>query len=265
MAAKKNPFPGMNPFLERSWRDLHTSLVTYARDTVQKSLPPALRARAEERVFLERIDDRKSRGGFSPDVVVVEHPDWAGGGGTAVAGRPVAKPLKFKVPLSETVQRFLEIIDASNGNRVVTTIEFLSPSNKLPGKGRKLYLKKREACQEADVNFVEIDLQRRGKPTTLAHDVILRLDFPTPYHASVWRATEPDEGECYPMPLREPLPVIAIPLRKEDADVALDLQALVDLAYINGHYDATDYRRRPDPPFAEDDEAWIDSVLAGME
>ncbi len=30
----KNPFPGMNPFFERRWRDTHTSLITYLADAV---------------------------------------------------------------------------------------------------------------------------------------------------------------------------------------------------------------------------------------
>ncbi len=44
----KNPFPGMNPWLEEHWGDVHTSLTTYARDQLQPRLPPGLRARIEE-------------------------------------------------------------------------------------------------------------------------------------------------------------------------------------------------------------------------
>ena len=38
----------MDPYLERHWGDVHTSLVTYARDSLQKLLPRDLRARVEE-------------------------------------------------------------------------------------------------------------------------------------------------------------------------------------------------------------------------
>ena len=44
----KNPFPGMNPFFERQWRDAHSSLITYLRDSLQERLPPELMARTEE-------------------------------------------------------------------------------------------------------------------------------------------------------------------------------------------------------------------------
>jgi hypothetical protein len=47
---------------------------------------------------------------------------------------------------------------AAAGNRVVTSIEVLSPDNKEPGAGRISYLKKREEMPSAGVNPVEIDL-----------------------------------------------------------------------------------------------------------
>src|SRR5438105_4713913 len=45
----KSPFPGMDPFLEQYWGDVHHSLIQYARDTMQPQLPADLRARVEER------------------------------------------------------------------------------------------------------------------------------------------------------------------------------------------------------------------------
>jgi len=51
----KSPFPGMDPYLERYWRDLHQSLIIYTRDELQDRLPPQLRARIEERVYLRRL------------------------------------------------------------------------------------------------------------------------------------------------------------------------------------------------------------------
>ena len=45
------------------------------------------------------------------------------------------KPLRITL-LDETItESYIEIVDASSGNRVVTSIEFLSPTNKLPGRG----------------------------------------------------------------------------------------------------------------------------------
>src|SRR5256885_6518067 len=53
IAGVKSPFPGMDPYLEARWGDVHQSLITYARDALQPNLPPDLRARVEERVFVQ--------------------------------------------------------------------------------------------------------------------------------------------------------------------------------------------------------------------
>ena len=59
-------------------------------------------------------------------------------------------------------QGFIEIIDLKAGRRVVTVIEILRPSNKVPGPGRDLYLKKQRELREGNVSLVEIDLLRQG-------------------------------------------------------------------------------------------------------
>src|SRR5215207_1862924 len=48
----KSPFPGLDPYLEERWGDVHQSLVTYAADQLGASLPDDLRARMEERISL---------------------------------------------------------------------------------------------------------------------------------------------------------------------------------------------------------------------
>ena len=48
-----SPFPGMDPYLESHWRDVHQRLVLYSCDAIQESLPAQLRARIEERVVLK--------------------------------------------------------------------------------------------------------------------------------------------------------------------------------------------------------------------
>src|SRR5258708_19992062 len=75
----KNPFPGMNPYLEQRWGDVHAALITYLRDQIQEQLPADLRARMQERVFVESYLDTESKSAgkdrdFYPDVHVVERP-----------------------------------------------------------------------------------------------------------------------------------------------------------------------------------------------
>ena len=61
-------------------------------------------------------------------------------------------------PITET---YLEIVDAASGNKVLTAIEFLRPTNKLPGDGSELYLRKQREYRAAGINLVEIDLTGR--------------------------------------------------------------------------------------------------------
>jgi len=256
--AAENPFPGMNPFLERRWGDVHSSLVTYARDLLQEKLPDSLRARMQERVFIEQTP-RRPAPGFYPDVHVFEQPQQARSSSSAVAVATLAEPTLIHMPADEITESFIEIVDADSGGRVITVIEFLSRSNKQRGPGRRLYLKKQRECRRGRVNLVEIDLLRGERPTTLCSrfttgDLAM-------YHASVFRASRPDRLEYYEMPLRQRLPMIRIPLRRKDADVGLDIQELVDLAYRRGRYDDIDYAQPLDPPLPAEDARWVEGLL----
>lgn len=54
-------------------------------------------------------------------------------------------------------------MDAGSGDRVITAIEVLSPSNKAPGEGQTLYRRKQGERAEGKVSLVEIDLLRGGE------------------------------------------------------------------------------------------------------
>lgn len=72
------------------------------------------------------------------------------------------------------------------------------------------------------------------------------------------------DGEAYlqPIPLRDRLPTLNVPLRREDAFAQLDLQRLLDDAYLNGRYDRTlRYDRPCEPPLEGADAAWADDLL----
>ena len=64
------------------------------------------------------------------------------------------------------------------------------------------------------------------------------------------------------MPVWARLPVVKIPLRPDDADVPLDLQALVEQCYRNGAYEGTlNYAADPDPPLLGAEKDWADKWL----
>ncbi len=263
-----SPFPGMDPYLEQYWSDVHSRLTIYSSDQLNQSLPPGLFARCETRLVVQDFEDDHARW-IRPDVVVTEFPSASFAeatgdeGGVAVA-TAVAEPIRVRVRSEEEdIQHFVEIIDTRDGDRVVTFIAFVSPSNKQPGEGLTKYQQKQRERREAVVNLVEIDLTRTpGRENILKLKSLPRRHRET-YLVSVWRAaSHPDEYEFYPLPLRRRLSKIRIPLRPTDVDVVLDLQPLVDLAYRNGAYGRIDYSRPLELPLSADEAAWAAERVA---
>jgi hypothetical protein len=255
-----SPFPGMDPYLESHWRDVHTRVMVYAVDEIQTQLPGDLIARVEEGVTVD--EDEASRS-IAPDVRVVEEPlaSDRGDGGTAVAERVATEPIHVAVDERPT-PRHIEILDTSSGNRLVTAIELLSPSNKVPANGRELYLRKQREYLHSGVNLVEIDLLRTGYHTLAVDREKLRPQQRTPYLICVRRAGRPWEAEVYPATYRDTLPTIRIPLRPGDADATLNLQSLITQCYERGRYAATlNYALDPDPPLPLVEAQWADGLL----
>ena len=255
----KSPFPGMDPYLEEHWRDIHHRFLTYACDELQKGLPSDLRARLEERVYVEpEFGDGR---GIYPDVRVVEHPG-RGGGAPLATEAEVAEPLVIHAEIEPATEGFIEIIEVGSGNRVVTAIELLSDSNKQPGDGQDQYRKKQREYVKGGVSLVEIDLLRSGKRVLAVPLGRIPLSDRTTYQICVTRGWKPRSYEVYRAALREPLPTFRVPLRRIDPDVPLKLQALIDRCYHNGRYDDIDYRADPNPPLAPGEAAWANELLS---
>lgn len=256
----KSPFPGMDPYLEQHWLDVHHGLVTYTRDQLQSHLPGDLRARLEERVLVE--SDAPMTRVFYPDVHIYEK----GRGGSQGQGESVAvaEPLVFELDAEPLRQGYVEIIDSASGNRVVTVIEFISPTNKTTGAGLAAYQKKQQECLAAGVSLVEIDLTRSGNRGLILPPLIIPESHRTAYQIWVRRGWL-KSVELYRAPLTEPLPTIAVPLREQDRDVALQLQPLIDQCYQNGRYGDLNYREPVLPPLDANEAAWADELLRSKE
>ena len=96
-----SPFPGMDPYLESlDWfPDLHDSLITFVKGTLQQRLPEFYYAQSSQRVWLEY-----SQRYVEPDLEVVRSGQEArqrGSGGIAVAQPLPAEPLVVSV---ETIE-----------------------------------------------------------------------------------------------------------------------------------------------------------------
>ncbi|MCY2991971.1 MAG: DUF4058 family protein [Planctomycetota bacterium] len=261
---QNNPFPGMNPWLESHWGDMHTSLTTYARDHLQPQLPAGLRARIEEYVAVESdepLDGPRRR--FAPDVRVIERPDaTAESEDVATSVATMAEPLLVLRRSEPETLHTIQIVDATAGHRIVTSIEFLSLANKVSDGGRQQFQTKQRHLLAGGVHLVEIDLLRAGAWVLAVSPGAMPKPYREPYRISVVRADRQSLAEVYRVSLREPLPTIRIPLRSEDPDVPLPLQTLVDTAYVNGRYqEDLDYTAEPRPPLIGPDADWADQLL----
>ncbi len=144
----------------------------------------------------------------------------------------------------------------------MTAIEVLSPGNKIGYDSRKVYKEKRDAYVESGVNLVEVDLVRQGYHIVAIPEPLIPRTYQDQNIACVRRACAPFQAELYPLPLRQPLVDISIPLRPTDKDVLLQLQALIEQCYQDGRYWRTDYSLPLRPRLNEADAGWAETLLA---
>jgi hypothetical protein len=252
----------MDPYLETRWSDVHAKLVAYIGEALQPTLPRGLRARSEERVLLEEADEHISQS-YRSDIAIVHAAHQGDRQRTSDADSAVAVQEPYIVTYSSgpQIDRFVQILDSSNGNRVVTAIEVLSPWYKSPGRLNQDYLKKLDDYARAEVSVVEIDLLRSPRGRLLVDEADLPLERRSAYFACVRRGWLASRWEVYSFPLRAPLAPIKIPLRRSDPDAILHLQPLIDRVYVAGGHDDIDYSKPPFPPLSQDDQLWAEQVI----
>jgi hypothetical protein len=255
------PFPGMDPYLENHWGDVHTRIIVLSSTQLRPQLPADLRARIEEQVTVTTDDEGRAE--YQPDVRVIERPDVLPGedeGGVAVEVETTEK-LIVALQRDPEIDRSVHIIDRSSGDRIVTTIEFISPWNKYRRRDRDKFLSKQQKMLDGGVNLVEVDLILSGGWVMSVPQDLLPERAIYPYRICVIRAHDLLHAECYVTSLRKPLPKIDVPLRPSDQDVKLDLQKLIDQAWEDGDYRDLDYSRAPMPAVTRDDADWIRKLI----
>jgi hypothetical protein len=250
----------MDPYLEARWADVHSSLLFLIKEALQPELPSGLVARTEERVVLEDAGG-EPLSQYRPDVAVID----AGSGeiSPAATGAMVAVPEPFTIRFFDDpqVDRYIQIVDVSDGNRIVTAIEVLSPWNKNPGRLNEEYRRKLKDYAASGVNVVEIDLLRSPRGRLPVTEMDIPLERRTAYYVVIRPAVVPEEWKVYSIGLRSPIPPVKVPLRRNDVPVLLALQPLIERVYIAGGHENIKYSKPPTPPLSEDDEAWADTLL----
>ncbi len=264
-----SPFPGMDPFLETNpiFQELHTQMLAGMQALLQPQLRPKYVARLERHLSEGSVWDAP-QGAVSlerkePAVTIVSR--RAGRkhtGSTAMLAQPAASAAEAldADELELRRQRRIVIYVQGRPRLAVTGIELLSPGNKQPGAvAQERYLEKRASALHGGLHWVEIDLLRGG--------VRPRLPVPLPgsadYLSYVAQATSTGWNHLlYAWALRDPLPVLPIPLLGED-QARLDVGDCFAVAYDRiAADDEVDYGREPPPPpLSKSDTTWIGQLL----
>ncbi len=251
----KSPFPGMDPYVEPHWVDIHTALIGEARRVLNHSLPEGLVARAEERIAIESDDGLSTS--IRPDVSVLRS------SGTdphdAVGGIAIKSPYKLVGEIDPIIERFIRITD--DAGQLISIIEFLSPTNKR-SPGLDVYREKRSEVLTGGVHVVEIDLIRAGNWRTLMRPERCPPEALSVYRAIVRTAGRHPTGYLFPISVRSRMPDVPVPLRVHDTPIPISLQAIFETVYEDGRYDRTiDYSEPLNPPLDEDAD-WIEKRIA---
>jgi hypothetical protein len=265
----RSPFPGMDPYIEacNRWEDFHGKLISEMERVLAQAVPERYFVLVGERsyVVLSSRDQRQRDYLLQSDVAVTSASGdtnaspQASTSAVAVAPEMQLSPVTMHA-LVETEYRetYVEIRDFQEGQKLVTGIEVLSPSNKRTGtSGRRQYLRKRQVLLEGEANFVEIDLLRKGRRMPMADE------WPdSPYYLLVSRREQAPECKVWPAYVTQPLPTIPIPLAPPDQDIPMSIQPLVDAVFARSRYSRLlDYRRPLPPSVTAAEWAWIEQRI----
>jgi hypothetical protein len=248
----------MDPYLEDPafWEGFHEVFAVECMYQLSERLPENYIATLRERVHLVSAED-ESAAQYLPDVAMGRRRGsnpvrGSQAGGVALAPAPVMLTEDESIEVREVHVEIQRLPDY----QVVTAIKLLSPWNKL-GEGVGVYRAKRGDLLRSGVHVVELDLLVCGRRTELAQ--------PLPagdYYAMLFRADHRPDVEVYAWGVRDRLPVIPVPLKSPDADVPMDLAAIVNTAYERGRYDRKLPYNTPTPaPLASADLLWAAQLL----
>ncbi|QYX31550.1 DUF4058 family protein [Sphaerospermopsis torques-reginae] len=251
-------FPGMNPYLEHPdlFPGLHHLLISEIARFLSPQLRPKYRFAVEVRTY-ETIDDSSLLVGI-PDVIVKSRQNVSETKNTKVAvAAPAPKSVTVTVPMPINIKEgYLEVKEVGT-EKLITTIEILSPTNKRSGKGREGYQEKRQQVLGSRSNLVEIDLLRKGEPMPMFGDHI-----ESDYRILVCRGNRRPQADLYAFNIQDIIPAFSLPLRADDSEPVIDLKALLNQVYEIYDYDLViDYSQEPLPALAKADAAWADKLL----
>ncbi len=247
----------MDPYLEHPslWPDVHNRLVAAIADELVPKIAPRYYVGIERRAYSLTPEGLNLIG--IPDVGIVptkESPLTSSLTKLPLAGVDV---MEVELPMRDEVgENYLEVHEVETG-KLITVIELLSPVNKIHLEGREDYKEKRLDILSSRTNLVEIDLLRSGEPMP-----IIGKAKKSDYRIIVSRSWRRARGQLYAFNVRHPIPIVPIPLRREETEVTLDLNATLHALYERARFDLRlNYSQPPTPPLPDEDVRWASEVV----
>jgi hypothetical protein len=234
-----SPFPGMDLEDPAFWSGFSQAFVAHLCAALPRALPPDYVASAAERTWCVQEDEDD---GAAPDHIIEPNE------GRPTVGTPPTC-VGTLAPLVARSQHFVSIVNRSQ-NRVVTAIEVFHPWNKERGPDRVAYRYTRADYFTTRTNLVEIDLLRAGDRVPFGKPKPPDADF----YALVSRANMYPKAHVWAFTVRDELPVLPIPLKPADGEIALSLRERLDRTYDDGGYaNRIDYAAPPAYPLRKPD------------
>jgi hypothetical protein len=211
----------MDPYLESSWGDVHTSLITYARDQLRVQLPPDLRARVEEQVAVQVDFDTESETQRSLRILDTR------------SGNQVVTAIEF--------------LSLANKSEPVGRTTYRRKQAALLAAGVNLV----EIDLLRDGEYVlAVPLHQVPLPYLDPYRICVTRGC-RPEEAELYRVSLRDRLPIFRVPLRESDADVLLDLQD------LIDRAYEDGGYAHD----IDYRVDPQPPLQEDDADWADALL----
>ena len=193
---------------------------------IAAKLPDHYAARLDEQIRLVDVPAEDARD-FRPDISLTRTPVGPSLGESA-GGIALIEPTDI-LPLGETSLEEVRVLRIDlyrwPSEELVATIELLSPWNKT-GDGYGEFQRKRRSILSRGVNWVEIDFLVGGERVPFG-----RPSVRTDYRVVVARWSMRPNGEFYSWNVRQPLPMIPIPLRQPDHSIPIALVEVFDMTY----------------------------------
>jgi hypothetical protein len=261
----RSPFPGTNPYLEHPvlWSSFHFRLISAILSSLDSALPARYYTEIKTHTYQVLEGSEEDEEGQwvrnrSADLPAHASRSLDGELSSTSALKLSKCPQSVILPMMVTLkERYLEVRELGS-EAVITIIKVLTPRNKRQGRGRTAYERKRSRILGSMSHLIEIDLLRGYVPMTM-----LGVMQPTDYRIMVSRAAQRPKADLYGFNLSESIPSFPLPLKPEDVELIVDLQAIMTEVYERAGYgDRIDYRQSvPAPTLSPAQQQWVDSLL----